>query len=126
MEAAAVAFRQRRLDVRREELASATVFAAEPILQLLQELERDGQVLDRMMLTGDRDQLEAFRTRLIEACERAKELELWAPPSRAAELAEVSTETVRRWCRTDRIRYRETPTGYLVNVQEALEMVGKA
>lgn len=121
---AAVEFRQRRLDDRREGLASATVFAADPILQLLEELEEDHRTLDRLMLSSEH--LESFRTRLIEACERATSFQKWLPPSQVAKLVDRDTDTVRRWCRRSQVRYRETPTGYLVNVQHALELAGMA
>lgn len=124
MEAAAVQFRQRRLDVRREQLASAPVFAAEPILKLLEELEEDHRTLDRLMLSSEH--LESFRTRLIEACERAMSFEKWLPPSEVATLVGRGKKTVRRWCRDERVRYRDTTTGYLVNVDDALKAAGKA
>lgn len=120
---AAFAFKDQRLNERVSELEELVVLNAEPLVELLRALEKDSEALDRMRLSSEH--LEAFRARLVEACERAADLPLWLPPSEVASMVGMKTETVRRWRRRDQVRFRKVPTGYLINVEDALKLAGK-
>ena len=117
----AVAFREERTRDRLEALAETGFVAVEPLLELLEDMSQHREVLEEWH--ADTDVLDSFRAKVIAALEEgAKGVHHWKPASVVARLVKKTDETVRSWCRQEKVRHRKGPNGtYVVHVPSAIK-----